>query len=131
MGPGNAAISWKSKLQTTVALSSTEAEYLALSTAVQEALFLRNLHADIASAGVAKTITLHEDNQSTIKQAMNLTGSQRTKHIDIRHHFLKQHVADGTVCLKYIPTAQQPADALTKSVDKVKISLFSQLMLGS
>ena len=101
------------------------------STAVQEALFLRNLHADIASAGVAKTITLFEDNQSTIKQAMNLTGSQRTKHIDIRHHFLKQHVADGTVCVKYIPTAQQPADALTKSVDKVKISLFSQLMLGS
>ena len=76
-------------------------------------------------------ITLHEDNQSTIKQAMNLTGSQRTKHVDIRHHFLKQHVADGTVCLQYLPTAQQPADALTKSVDKVKVTLFRQLMLGS
>jgi hypothetical protein len=127
---GNAAISWKSKLQSTVALSSTEAEYLALSTAVQEALFLRNLHADIASDG-AKTITLYEDNQSTIKQAMNLSGSQRTKHVDIRHHFLKQHVANNNVCLQYLPTAQQPADALTKSVDKVKVTLFRQLMLGS
>jgi len=127
---GNAAISWKSKLQTTVALSSTEAEYLALSTAVQEALFLRNLHADIVPGG-AKTITLYEDNQSTIKQAMNLTGSNRTKHVDIRHHFLKQHVANNNVCLQYLPTAQQPADALTKSVDKVKVTLFRQLMLGS
>ena len=126
---GNAAISWKSKLQTTVALSSTEAEYLALSAAVKEALFLRNLAGDVLPSG-AETITLFEDNQSTIKQALNLSGSERTKHIDIRHHFLKQHVAKGDVRLQYLPTAQQPADALTKSVDKIKVSLFSQLMLG-
>ena len=63
---GNAAISWKSKLQTTVALSSTEAEYLALSAAVKEALFLRNLSGDVLPSGVS-TITLYEDNQSTIK----------------------------------------------------------------
>ena len=56
---------------------------------------------------------------------------ERTKHIDIRHHFLKQHVAKGDVRLQYLPTAQQPADALTKAVDKIKVSLFSQLMLGS
>ena len=127
---GNAAISWKSKLQTTVALSSTEAEYLALSAAVKEALFLRNLVGDVLPSAV-KTITLYEDNQSTIKQALNLQGSERTKHVDIRHHFLKQHVANVDVRLQYLPTAQQPADALTKAVDKVKVSLFSQIMLGS
>ena len=127
---GNAAISWKSKLQTTVALSSTEAEYLALSAAVKEALFLRNLVGDVLPSA-AKTIVLHEDNQSTIKQALNLTGSERTKHVDIRHHFLKAHVANGDVRLEYLPTAQQPADALTKPVDKVKVSLFSQIMLGT
>jgi len=127
---GNAAISWKSKLQTTVALSSTEAEYLALSAAVKEALFLRNLVGDVLPSA-AKTIVLHEDNQSTIKQALNLTGSERTKHVDIRHHFLKAHVANGDVRLEYLPTAQQPADALTKPVDRVKVSLFSQIMLGT
>ena len=74
-------------MQTTVALSSTEAEYLVLSAAVKEALFLRNLVGDVLPSA-AKTIVLHEDNQSTIKQALNLTGSERTKHVDIRHHFL-------------------------------------------
>jgi len=127
---GSAAISWKSKLQQTVALSSTEAEYLALSAAVKEALFLRNLVGDVLPSAV-KTIVLHEDNQSTIKQALNLAGSERTKHIDIRHHFLKAHVANGDVRLEYLPTDQQPADALTKPVDKVKVSFFSQIMLGA
>jgi len=127
---GNAAVSWKSKLQHTVALSSTEAEYLALSAAVREALFLRNLLGDLHPAA-AGTITLFEDNQSTIKQAYNLQSSDRTKHVDIRHHFIKQHVAKGDVALEYIPTAEQLADALTKSLDRVKVSYFRQFTLGS
>ena len=72
---GNAAIAWKSKLQTTVALSSTEAEYLALSTAVKDALFLRNLMGDLMPSQ-SKTVTLFEDNQSSIKQASNLQSSE-------------------------------------------------------
>ncbi len=75
----NAAIQWKSKLQTTVALSSTEAEYLALSAAVKEALFIRGLLDDILPSAASDGIVLHEDNQSTIKQALNLQGSERTK----------------------------------------------------
>jgi len=126
----NAAIQWKSKLQTTVALSSTEAEYLALSAAVKEALFIRGLLDDILPSAASDGIVLHEDNQSTIKQALNLQGSERTKHVAIRHHFLKQHVASGVIKLVYIPTAEQPADALTKAVDRVKVSFFNQIMLG-
>jgi hypothetical protein len=127
---GNAAISWKSSLQKTVALSSTEAEYLALSAAAKDALFLRNLMGDLWPA-LAKTVTLFEDNQSTIKQASNLQSSDRTKHIEIRHHFLKDHVANGDIALEYLPTAEQPADALTKSLDRVKVSYFRQILLGS
>ena len=127
---GGAAISWKSKLQHTVALSSTEAEYLSLGTATGEALYLRNLLGDLHPAA-AGPVTLYEDNQSTIKQASNLQSSERTKHIDIRHHFIKSHVANGDIALEYIPTAEQPADALTKSLDRVKVSSFRQFTLGS
>ena len=80
---------------------------------------------------LAKTVTLFEDNQSTIKQASNLQSSDRTKHIEIRHHFLKDHVANGDIALEYLPTAEQPADALTKSLDRVKVSYFRQILLGS
>ena len=97
---GVAAIAWKSKLQETVALSSTEAEYLALSPAVKEALFLRNLLHDLCpTMSKSATVALFEDNQSTIKQASNLQSSDRTKHVDIRHHFIKQHVANGDIAL--------------------------------
>ena len=126
---GNASVSWNSKLQKTVALSSTEAEYVSLSAAVQEALFLRNMLFDLWP-DIADTVTLHEDNQSTIRQALNLQSSNRTKHVDIRHHFLKQHIADGEIKLEYIPTADQPADALTKNLDRVKVSSFRQILLG-
>ena len=112
-----------------MALSSTEAEYVALSAAVRDALFLRNLLADLCPA-VERCVTLYEDNQSTIKQASNLQSSDRTKHIDIRHHFVKQHIADGDIALEYLPTAEQPADALTKSLDRVKVALFRQSSLG-
>ena len=126
---GNASVSWNSKLQKSVALSSTEAEYVSLSAAVQEALFLRNMLFDLWP-DIADTVTLNEDNQSTIRQALNLQSSGRTKHVDIRHHFMKQHIADGDVKLEYIPTADQPADALTKNLDRVEVSSFRQILLG-
>ncbi len=127
---GNAAVSWKSQLQSCVAQSSTEAEYLALAAATKEALFLRNLLGDLSTTAAGAPVTLFEDNQSTIKQASNLQSSARTKHIDVRHHFIKDHVARGDVVLEYLPTESQPADALTKNLDRVKVSSFRQSMLG-
>jgi len=126
---GGAAVSWSTKLQDTVALSSTEAEYLALSVAVKEALYLRNLFREVHSAR-APAVPMFEDNQSTIKQALNLQSSARTRHIDVRHHFLKQHVTNGDISLQYLPTDQQPADCLTKCLDRVKVSGFRQTLLG-
>ena len=69
-------------------MSTTEAEYLSLSDAVKESLFLRNLLADIWPEAV-KDVVLFEDNQSTIAHELNLQSTARTKHIDIRHHFCK------------------------------------------
>lgn len=128
---GNAAVSWKSKLQPTVALSSTEAEYMALGAAACEALYLRNLLGELCPASVPGSVTLFEDNQSTIKQAFNLQSSERTKHIDIRYHFIKDHISKGDIALEYIPTERQPADALTKSLDRVKVFSSRQSLLGA
>jgi hypothetical protein len=127
---GNAAISWNSHLQRLVTMSSTEAEYVALGEAVKEALYLRNLFSELFSAA-PPSIPLFEDNQSTIKQALNTQSSRRTKHIDIRHHFLKQHVSNNVVTLHYIPTSLQSADCLTKCLDRVKVEFFRQIIIGS
>jgi hypothetical protein len=96
---------------------------------VQDALFLRNLLSDLWPEAVLP-VTVHEDNQSTIRQALNLQSSSRTKHVDVSHHFIKHHIAEGEVHLQYIPTGDQPADALTKNLDRIKVSHFRQILLG-
>jgi hypothetical protein len=126
----NAAVSWSTRRQDVVALSSTEAEYISLSATTKTALALRTLMAELTSAPPQPVVIL-EDNQSTIKLALKQTSSERTKHIDVRHHFVKQCVAKGSISLVYVPTAFQAADCLTKSLDKVKTTLFRQIILGS
>jgi hypothetical protein len=125
----NAAIDWRSSRQTVVALSSTEAEYLSLSAATREALYLRNLMSVLTDTPPRPVVIL-EDNQSTIKLAHKQLSSDRTKHIDIRHHFVKHYVSTGVISLLYVPTEFQAADCLTKPVNKVKNSLFRQIILG-
>ena len=127
---GNAAISWCTRRQLIVAKSSTEAEYISLSAATTTAVTLRRLMAELTSSPPQPVLIL-EDNQSTIKLARKQgQSSERTKHIETRHHFIKQHVTKGTVLLDYVPTAFQAADCLTKSVDKVKTIQFRQIILG-
>lgn len=126
----NAAISWRSARQRLVTLSSTEAEYVALSDASREALFLRNLLVDFIPSTRKQPVTICEDNQSTIMQASNLASSDKSKHVAVHYHFVKQHVALGDIALQHIPTAEQPADALTKSLDRNKVSQFRQSLLG-
>ncbi|MGZ6285724.1 MAG: reverse transcriptase domain-containing protein, partial [Ktedonobacterales bacterium] len=125
----NAAIDWRSSRQTVVALSSTEAEYLSLSAATREALYLRNLMSVLTDTPPRPVVIL-EDNQSTIKLAHKQLSSDRTKHIDIRHHFVKHYVSTGVISLLYVPTEFQAADCLTKPVDRVKNSQFRQIILG-
>jgi hypothetical protein len=110
---GKSTVSWSSKRQPTVALSSTEAEYMALTRASKEAIWLRRLIGDIT--GLAQGgVTIKVDNMSCMALAKNPEAHERTKHIDIQVHFIRHHVAIGTVRMLYCPTDSMTADVLTK-----------------
>ena len=111
------AVSWLSKKQATVALSTAEAEYAALSTATQEAIWLRRLLTDVGEP-LEEPIVIHEDNQGAIAMAKNPVGHARTKHIDIRYHFVREGVQNGVIVLKYVATDEMIADILTKPLPK-------------
>jgi hypothetical protein len=105
-------ISWLSKKQDAVAISSTEAEYYALSTATQEALWYRTWIKEVFDRNI--TVTIYSDNQSAIAISKNDTIHSRSKHIDIRCHFIRDHVKQKHVVVTWIPTKSQQADLLTK-----------------
>lgn len=109
----NCTVTWNTKRQSSVAASSTEAEYMALFEAVKEALWLKSL---LQSMGIEilHPITLFEDNQSCISIATNPTGHKRSKHIDIKFHFSREQVVNKIICLKYLSTGNQEADLFTK-----------------
>lgn len=116
------AVSWKSCKQKTVALSSTEAEYMALSEATKEAIYLRNLLCEIS--GSLDCITIFNDNQGAQKLCSNPVFHDRSKHIDIRHHFVREALQNKTIDLKYVCSDEMLADVLTKGLKSVKHSKF-------
>ena len=120
------AISWMSKKQATVALSTSEAEYVALSSATQEAVWLRRLLTDLKATPRELTV-LMEDNQGAIAIARNPVSHARTKHIDIRYHYVREALQEDTIDLCYCPTEEMVADLLTKPLSKGK---FEKLRLA-
>lgn len=112
------AVSWLSRKQATVALSTTEAEYVALSQAAQEGTWLRRLLSDLGM-DTTPTVIL-EDNQGAIAIAKNPVDHSRTKHIDIRYHYIRECVQNGEVELQYCPTNDMKADILTKPLARQK-----------
>jgi hypothetical protein len=117
------AMSWGSKKQGSVALSSTEAEYIATAHAAKEVIWLRRLLSELHQLLPSPT-TLCIDNQSAIAIAKNPEFHDRTKHIKVHHHFLHQKVKQQELSLKYTPTNTQPADALTKGLTLKKHDRF-------
>ena len=117
------AIHWASKKQSCVSLSTTEAEYYAMAHAMVELLWATRAIGTMSGTDTQPGILLC-DNQSTIQLGKHhVTPSARTKHIDIKHHFLRDHVKQGDALLRYIPSADNLADLLTKSMDSsVKLS---------
>ena len=105
------AISWQSKRQPTVAVSTTEAEYMAAAHAVKEALWLRKLLEEFRLD--PGTITIKADNQSAIKIIKNPVTSARSKHIDMIYHFARERVARREVKFEYVRTDLMIADTLT------------------
>jgi hypothetical protein len=119
---GQSPVSWSSKKQATVALSSTEAEYMAITQASKEAIWLRFLLSEILNRQLKKlpSITIFADNQGCIALAHNPEYHARTKHVDIQHHFVREKVEGGEVSLEYTPTGVMVADCLTKALPKEK-----------
>lgn len=111
-----ATVSWCSRKQKTIALSSTEAEYIAACDAAVEAIWLKGLLNDLQiNVGVVK---INEDNQGCIAMSKNCEN-KRVKHIDIKYHFLREKIGDGSIMLEYIETENQLADICTiKSLPK-------------
>jgi hypothetical protein len=120
-----APVAWTSHKQSMVTLSSTEAEYVALSEASQESIWMRRLLQDLNQCIAGPTI-FHEDNQSCIKMLENEKSSQRTKHIDTKYHFVKDMYKQQQIDIKYCPTENMMADVLTKPLGAVKIAKFAR-----
>ncbi|BES92275.1 Hydra magnipapillata [Nesidiocoris tenuis] len=113
------AISWMARKQRTVALSSTEAEYLGLSEAAKEAVYLKNF---LTSVGFPPRdrIRIYNDNQGALQLVKNPTYHARTKHIDVRQQFIRQVTEEGVIEVEYLCTQEMPADYLTKPLPKRK-----------
>ncbi|CAK9827482.1 Retrovirus-related Pol polyprotein from transposon TNT 1-94 [Anthophora retusa] len=112
------AVSWSARKQRTVAMSSAEAEYMALSEAAKEAIYLRSFLAEIV--GKINTTNIFCDNQSAGLMAKNAVHHERTKHIDMRYHFVRDAVQRGEINVNYLSTTEMPADILTKGLNGQK-----------
>ena len=123
----DAAITWASRMQKTVARSSTEAEYMALSEACSEIAWLTALQKEIGY-GSNGPVPLVADNQGGIFLAVNPAHDRRLKHVDIRYHFIREYVKEGHVNIVYVATDKMIADTLTKPLGTTKFEGFrSQL----
>ena len=124
---GDSTVSWSSKRQATVAKSTTEAEYVALSHATQEAVWLRRLLTDIGFSSTSAT-TIHEDNNGAIDLSRNDKFHSRTKHIDIAHHFSRERVESKEIDVVHCPTGDMIADILTKGIPRIQFEKLRSLM---
>jgi hypothetical protein len=109
-------ISWTSKRQPTVALSTTEAEYMALCQAIREASWLRQLLTELGAYQGNGPIKVHVDNKSAIALGKNPEFHKRSKHIDVQYHYVQEQVQNGRIITPYLPTAHMIADGLTKAL---------------
>jgi hypothetical protein len=113
---GRSLVSWSSKKQTSVALSTAEAEYVAVGQCLSQLLWMRQILRDFGY-NLSK-VSLLCDNESAIRLADNPVEHSRTKHIDIRHHFLRDHQQKGDIDIYHISTENQLADIFTKPLDE-------------
>lgn len=121
------AISWKSRLQPTVALSSTEAEYRAVTEAGQELLWLRTMLEKFGFEDKHPT-TLHSDNLGAIHLTSKSIFHGRTKHIKIHYHWIREVVNSGKLVVKHCPTEKMIADILTKTLVKARFVRLRDMM---
>lgn len=122
---GGGAVCWVSRRQSCVTLSTMEAEYVALAETCQEVVWLRRLLDDFGE-GKQQATLINEDNQGCLSFARSERSSKRSKHIETKHHFVRDLCDKGEVVLQYCPTDQMTADILTKPLGFVKHRQFAE-----
>ena len=120
------AISWKSTLQCVVALSTTESEYIASISAVKESFWTKGIAAEFEVE--QSVVTVHCDNSSALCLARHQTFHERSKHIDVRLHFIRDEVEKGNAKVVKISTLHNPADMFTKALPKEKFEHCKRLI---
>ena len=120
---------FRSKSQQSVTLSSTEAEWMALSEAVKDILFLK-YPCESMGIRVKRPITVRVDNMGAVFMSNNVTTSQRTKHIDIRSKFVREYVQDGIIIIKFVRSEDNDSDILTKNLGPELHSKHSKKLIG-
>lgn len=118
------AVSWSSRKQELVTLSTVEAEYIAVTHAAKEAVWLRRLIREVFKL-IGTATTLYCDNQSAVAIATNGNFHARMKHIDIRYHYICFVIDDGSITLIYCPTDDMTADTFTKALPNAKAKHFA------
>ncbi|GJU24724.1 hypothetical protein Tco_1163345 [Tanacetum coccineum] len=127
---GDRLVSWSSKRQKSTAISSTEAEYIALSSCYAQVIWMRSQLTDYG-LGFNK-IPMYYDNKSAIALCCNNVQHSRSKHINIRYHFIKEQVENGVVELYLVSTEYQLADIFTKALCRERIKfLINKLVMRS
>jgi hypothetical protein len=125
---GTNIVSWASRQQKCVATSSTEAEYIALSEVTKEILWISRIghYLDLPS----EQIQVYEDNQGAMKIAKSTCTHKKSKHVNIRYHFVREHVSEGKIILTWIPTKNMIADMLTKPVAEAEFSRKRTILMN-
>ena len=119
----NGAISWASQRQKMVALSVGEAEYMELASTGRQAAWLKSFSGEIGFP-IERPIPLYLDNQAAIFLMINPAVEHRTKHIDIRHHYIREQYEERVVEPFHVAGEENPADLFTKSLPVVKVEKF-------
>ena len=117
---GGCPVSWQSQKQKVVALSSCEAEYIAATTAACQGVWLDRLLSELTEKNSSKPATIFVDNKSAIQLSKNPVFHDRSKHIEVRFHFIRESIEQGKIAVEYIRTEDQLADILTKPLGRVK-----------
>ena len=130
---GGGPVSWRSKLQSTTALSTCESEYIALCSAAQEAVHLRSLFQELIpsvdGSAVGAPIVVFEDNKATIDISKNPCLHEKQKHVDVKYHYVRECVLNQRIRVQYVRTDLMLADILTKAVQTgVWMRLISRVM---
>ena len=125
-----AAISWSSKKQKSVALSSCEAEIVAASEAAKEAAYLRNFFDELGENASARPLQLSVDNNAARNLAYNPELHERTKHIDRRHFYIRELVEEGRIVVPFVRSADNLADFFTKSLPAAQFVALRDRIMG-